>query len=174
VLTARERRQLILYLPIGIVTAIVIDLAVFTAIGGPFPLFPEPCAGCPSSTTPIGTALAIGAPIEQSAPGNHWYNFTVQSAGSGILLGNTQIQVGTPGGSIAGATWALVVLDPSGFTSGTYSFANATWSTGANSPIVSGEIITLDSGSDSLMGQGIEMTVLGTGTFDGSISVAIP
>src|SRR5271154_7597489 len=53
-------------------------------------------------TTPLGTSLALGAPNEAQkgagATTNNWYNFTVQSAGGGIILNNIQFQVVTATG----------------------------------------------------------------------------
>jgi hypothetical protein len=173
VLGPRERRYLTLYLPMGIVVAVLIDLAAFAAIGGPFPSLPEICAGCPSSTTPLGTALTLGSPREASAGAHYWYNFTVQSAGAGIVLGNVQVQLVTATGPI-GAGWTLEVLGGSGEAIGHYVLGNSSWSSGVETPIVTGQTFVLDTGPDNLSGQGAVLDLTGTGAFDGTINVEIP
>jgi hypothetical protein len=174
--TPRERHHLAVYLPIGIVVAIVVDVAVFAAVGWPRPLVQPggPCQGCSPPVT--GIPVALGQPLERSAGPNHWYNFTVQSAGGGITLGDIAFQVVTATGAIVppGASWTLVVLSLSGSYLGIYSLASGTWSSGAGEPITSSQTFVLDSGSTTLSGQGDVMNVIGTGTFQGSISVNIP
>src|ERR1700747_2982587 len=53
--------------------------------------------------TPLGTSLALAAPAEETAGTGHWYNFSVQSAGGGLTLGNLQLQIETPSGGVV--TW---------------------------------------------------------------------
>jgi hypothetical protein len=176
VLTPRERRYLSVYLPLGIVTAVLVDGAAFAAIGWPMPIVQPggPCEGC--TIPPTGTSLALGAPTEQSAGPNIWYNFTVQSAGGGITLGNLAFQVVTATGAIVppGASWSLVVLGLSGTWVGTYSLGAGTWVSGGGEEITSGQTVVLDTGSTSLSGQGDVLNVIGAGSFQGSISVSIP
>src|SRR5579863_1305301 len=83
--------------------------------------------------TPIGTALALGSPAEASnAAANHWYNFSVQSAGGGLTLGSLAFQVQTSSGGIVtlpgGA--AITVLGLTGNTVGTYNIASGSWASG--------------------------------------------
>ena len=70
--------------------------------------------------TPLGTSLALGTPSEAQkgagATTNNWYNFTVQSAGGGIILNNIQFQVVTATGSIVtpGGSWTMSALGITG------------------------------------------------------------
>ncbi len=175
-LTPRERRYLTLYLPLGIIAAVLVDAAAFAEVGSSTGFGSGGlCHGC-SDFTPIGTALALGQPIEEVAGANHWYNFTVQSAGSGILTGNVQFQPVTAMGAIitAGHGWTLDVLGPTGLDVASYSFSSASFSAGPATVLQSGQVFALNTGSTTLSGQGDILNVIGTGSFQGSISVNIP
>jgi len=176
VLTDRDRRILALYLPLGVAAAVLIDGAVFAALGGPFPSpFPD-CAGCPAAQSPLGTALALGTPTEQSAGGEHWYNFTVESGGGGLVLDDIQIEVLTASGAVVppNVDWNLSALLNGSAPLGYYSFSSPGWATGGETEITSGEILSLDSGTTDLRGQGVLLEVLGQDSFDGTITVQIP
>ena len=132
-------------------------------------------------TTPLGTSLALGAPNEAQkgagATTNNWYNFTVQSAGGGIILNNIQFQVVTATGSIVtpGGAWTMIALGITGASIGTYSFVSGSWTAGGTTIISSSQTIVLDAvGATSLSGQGDAVNIIGTGTFQGSITVSIP
>lgn len=172
----RERRYLTLYLPVGILAAVLIDGAAFAAIGAPFPWFEPTCAGCPSSTTPLGTALGLGAPTEQVVGGLHWYNFTVESAGGGLVAAEIQVEVLADTGAIVppGLDWSLSLIGTGGITAAEYDFSAAAWATGGPATISSGDTLALGSGPTSLSGAGDMLEVLGQGSFDGTISVEIP
>lgn len=174
--TPRERHYLAVYLPIGIVLAIVADVAVFAAIGWPMPVVQPggPCQGC---SPPIGPSLALGQPGEQSSGPNHWYNFTVESAGGGITLGNIIFHVVTATGAIVppGASWTLVVINLTGSLAGSYSFGTSTWTFGMDQIVTNDQTVVLDSGTVNLSEQGDVLNVIGSGgSFQGSISVSIP
>ena len=131
--------------------------------------------------TPLGTSLALNKPVESSkgagATTNNWYNFSVQSAGGGIVLNNLNFQVVTSTGGIVtpSISWTMNVLNLGGTVVGTYSFISASWSLGGTTPIVSSQTIVLNAiGATSLSSQGDAMNVIGTGSFQGSISVSIP
>src|SRR5271170_4411665 len=132
-------------------------------------------------TTPLGTSLALGAPNEAQkgagATTNNWYNFTVQSAGGGIILNNIQFQVVTATGSIVtpGGAWTMIALGITGASIGTYSSVSGSWTAGGTTIISSSQTIVLDAvGATSLSGQGDAVNIIGTGTFQGSITVSIP
>src|SRR5579859_2382502 len=62
--------------------------------------------------TPLGTALALSSPTENSKGTTNYYNFSVASAGGGLLLNNLQFQIVSTGGSIVPTTaagWGLSV-----------------------------------------------------------------
>jgi len=126
--------------------------------------------------TPLGTSLALNKPSETSKSTNNWYNFSVQSAGGGIVLNDINFQVVTSTGGIIspGASWTLSVLNLGGTVIGTYAFASATWTLGGTTPIASSQTIVLNAVSTSLSAQGDNLNVIGTGSFQGSITVSIP
>jgi flagellin-like protein len=131
--------------------------------------------------TPLGTSLALNKPVEAQkgagATTNNWYNFSVESAGGGIVLNNINFQVVTSTGGIVtpAAAWTLNVLNLGGTVIGTYSLTTAAWTLGGTTPIVSSQTIVLNAiGATGLSGQGDAMNVIGTGTFAGSIQVSIP
>jgi hypothetical protein len=172
----RERRFLAVYLPLGVAAAIVADFAFLTALGGVSLPFTPICAGCPSPTTPLGTALALGTPTEQSAVGHDWYNFTVDDAGDGILLDEIQVQVLSAAGSVIDPSpdWTLVALGTVGALVGQYSLTDATWTTGGGAALESGQLLVLDTGSTTLADQGDLLNVIGVGAFGGTLTVSIP
>ncbi|MCI4354594.1 MAG: type IV pilin [Thermoplasmata archaeon] len=129
--------------------------------------------------TPLGTSLALQTPGEASkgagATTNNWYNFSVQAAGGGLILNNLQFQVQTPSGQIvaAGGSWTLNVLGITGTVVGTYAFATNSWSAGGTVLMTSQQLVALNAvGATGLSGD--TLIVIGTGSFQGSISVAIP
>ncbi len=131
--------------------------------------------------TPLGTSLALGTPAEAQkgagATTNNWYNFTVQSAGGGIILNNIQFQVVTATGSIVtpGGSWTMSALGITGTSVGTYSFATGLWTAGGTTIMTSSQTLVLNAvGATSLSAQGDQLNVIGTGSFQGSISVNIP
>jgi len=124
--------------------------------------------------TPLGTSLALAPPAEGAAGTGHWYNFSIQSAGGGILLNNLLFQVQTVSGTIvtpAGLT-TVSVLGVSGSVVATYTYATAVWATGGALPASNQQTIIFGSTTTNLSGD--ELIVLGTGSYSGSISVQIP
>src|SRR5579863_8161448 len=130
-------------------------------------------------TTPLGTSLALNHPAETSkgagATTNNWYNFSVASAGGGIVLNNINFQVVTSTGGIVtpGGSWTLNVVNLGGVVVGTYAWATATWTLGGTVPMVSSMTIVVNAvGATGLSAQGDSLSVIGTGSFQGSISVS--
>ena len=126
--------------------------------------------------TPIGTALALGSPKEASAGANNYYNFSVQSAGGGILFNNLNFQVINPSGQIVTPTaaWSLTVVNLFGTSVGTYALTGAsagTWTAGGTTALSSSQTICLNAAS-SLSGD--KLVVAGAGSYQGSISISIP
>ncbi|HEY6238499.1 MAG TPA: archaellin/type IV pilin N-terminal domain-containing protein [Thermoplasmata archaeon] len=132
--------------------------------------------------TPIGTSLAVQTPIEAqpSAASLHFYNFSIQAAGGGLILNNLIFQVTTPGGQIVVTTaagWAVNVLGITGSVIGTYAITSATpsWTLGGTVLVSSQQTIAMTTpaaAASSLSGD--RLIIVGTGTFSGSISVSIP
>ncbi len=177
----RERQYLTILLPLGIVLAIVLDLVVF-ASGGLWPVATvspgnPTCGGAGAPCPPYdGTSLALARPAEATAGPNHWYNFSVQSAGGGILLRDVSFQVVSATGGNVGpnSSWSLQVISLSGALVGAYSFPEGVWTAGGSTPITSLDIVILDTGTTDLDAQGDSLNVIGTGSFQGSIGVSIP
>jgi hypothetical protein len=134
----------------------------------------------PSSTPGVppiqGPGFAVSPPAEIDSGGHHWYNFSVQSAITGIELQNLVFQVQTPNGGVipAAAGWTLQILGTSGGGLGgyTYSALNESWTSSSTTAVTSGDTISLDSGLSVLGGD--NFLILGAGAYQGSISVAIP
>ncbi len=147
-------------------------MLVFVALPLLFPTPRTPGCECPLNVTP----LAFGPPSEGSAGPNHWYNFTVQSAGGGIVLENIGLAIETATGTdvVPGASWTALLLGLGGELVGTYSFVTASWTGGATAAISSGQVLVVDIGATNLAGVGDALNVFGTGGFQGSISIGIP
>ena len=132
--------------------------------------------------TPLGTSLAVQTPIETqpSAASLHYYNFSIQSAGGGLILNNLVFQIQNPGGSIVttvAAGWALNVLGITGATIGTYAItaASPSWTLGGTTAVSSQMTIALTSPTGAANNlSGDHLVIVGAGTFSGSISVNIP
>jgi flagellin-like protein len=127
----------------------------------------------------LGTALALGTPVEASAGAgattDHWYNFSVAAASSGVNLGSLQFQVQAPGGAIvpAGAAWTLTAAGLTGAVLGVYSFSSSSWSSGTTVTLTSQDAISLNAVQSAGL-SGDTFIVIGTGSYQGSISVSIP
>ena len=127
-------------------------------------------------STPVGTALALGTPTPGKAGTTFFENFSIQSAGGGILWNNVNFQVQTSSGSIVtlGTGSTITVVNLQGASVATYPMVGAsanTWTSGGTVGISSGQQIQL-SNTASLAGD--VLVVSGTGSFSGSISVGIP
>jgi flagellin-like protein len=128
---------------------------------------------------PIGSALAIGTASEAQKGANYYYNFTVESAGSGITWNSVNLQITNNGGTIVS----------SGLTSYTvYNIAFATvcsangatvtaWTAGATgsgaSLITSSQTLVVVA-TVNLANTGAQLHVLGVGSFAGTTSATIP
>lgn len=122
--------------------------------------------------TPIGTALALGKPTENSKGTNFWYNFSVQSAGGGLIMNNMNFQVqSTTAGIVPPTGFTMNVLGLTGTAVATYSMTTGAWTLGGTTALTTSQTIVLDATS-SLSGD--NLVVSGSGSFAGSITVAIP
>lgn len=122
--------------------------------------------------TPLGTALAMGSPGEAAKGPNFWYNFSVQSAGGGLIANNLNFQVQSATGSIVTPTgWTLNVVGLTGTSVAAYTMTTGVWSAGGTTVMSSQQFIDIDATS-SLSGD--SLIVSGSGSFAGSITVAIP
>jgi hypothetical protein len=130
--------------------------------------------------TPLGTALALGSPNEANvgagAAAKFWYNFSVQSAGGGLVMNNLNFQVQTASGGIVAAagTWTLNVLSLTGTTIATYNLATGLWTLGGSLLLTSQQTLAYMSTGATGSLSGDNLIVSGSGSFQGSISVSIP
>jgi len=132
--------------------------------------------------TPLGTSLALQSPTEAqpSAASMHYYNFSVQSAGGGLILNDLNFQITTGGGAIVATTaagWSLNVLGITGAVVGTYAITAATpsWTLGGTVAATSQQTICLTSPTGAANNlSGDTLSVIGVGTFSGTVSVSIP
>jgi flagellin-like protein len=123
--------------------------------------------------TPLGTALTLGSPKENSVAGKFWYNFTVQAAGGGLIMNNLNFQVqGSGGGLLAPqGTWVLNVVGLLGTTVASYTMTTGTWSAGGTTAVSSSMIVSLQT---PVTMSGNTFVTSGAGTFQGTVNTAIP
>jgi hypothetical protein len=78
--------------------------------------------------TPLGTAMAIGTPEEAFWGGQHWYNFSMQSAGGGVTWSDLKFQVETSSAANVSAdpSWTLAVVGQKGTEIARYAFIGGT------------------------------------------------
>lgn len=136
-----------------------------------------PAGGCPSTSnggnTPLVAPLALGAPKESREGGHYWYNFSVQSAGGGLVLDNLNFQVQTSTGlNVTSSGFTLVVLGPSSATLANYTMSTGNWSAGGGTLVTSQQTVSLES-PRSLSGDTFIVTLTATCEM-GSITLAIP
>ena len=122
-------------------------------------------------STPLGSALAVG----QASEGANTYTFAVVSASGGLALNHLQFQVQdhSGGGVALGAGSLLNVTGLAGSNVGKYNLATGTWSTGGTLTVSNAMHIVVFSPT-ALSSQGYSLVILGTGSFSGSVSAAIP
>ncbi|MCI4348011.1 MAG: hypothetical protein L3J97_05270 [Thermoplasmata archaeon] len=133
------------------------------------------CAGWNgSSCPPNGTALAIGTPINATAHGAHWYNFSVASAAGGLTWGSTHWQlVAATGHVLSPATdWTLQVFGSVGSVVGVYDLVSDVWLFGGSASVTSQMVVSIYSSITSLSGD--HAVISGSGSYSGSITVNIP
>lgn len=121
--------------------------------------------------TPLGTALAMSQAKEQTKGTNFWYNFSIQSASGGLTWSNLVFQFQTStGGIITLGSPTITVIGISGANVATYTAG--TWTNGNTAISNQQQLIVLT--TTNMQSQGDVMACLGSGSFSGSVSVAIP
>jgi hypothetical protein len=144
---------------------------------------PVACGESSQGNTPLGTATAIGTPVEQVRGLDHWYNFSVASTGGGDLLDGLTFEFrSSTGGNITpGPNWTLNVVNASGSAVGAYVLVGALaghWSAGGTHPLRSDQVISLLAEPGSLSGDHMLVVVAHPvgpcSALPGSISVSIP
>ncbi|HEV2166903.1 MAG TPA: archaellin/type IV pilin N-terminal domain-containing protein [Thermoplasmata archaeon] len=141
--------------------------------------------------TPLGSAMAVSGATASSK--STWFNETIsiQSASSGVTANSLKMELQASGGTIATFPTAVTLIDVSGCTVGYWTASGAAptqtapgapaaafghacgASPGLTSQISSGDQLVITSTS-SLSGAGYSLSVIGTGSYSGSISAAIP
>lgn len=159
----RRRRAVWIGVAVGVAT---VSVALILWLFLPAP--PVPCNGCGG----YGSALALGSPSEDSPGANHWYNFSIQSAGGGLILNNINFAIDSPSGSnIAQSAWTLLVTNLYHQVVGVYGLANESWTSGGTSVVTTQQSVDLETTTPV---SGDTLVASGAGSFAGSISVAIP
>jgi hypothetical protein len=76
---------------------------------------------------------------------DHWYNFTVQAAGGGLVMENLNFQIQSyPSGNVTSlAGWTLNVIGLTATVVATYSMVAGTWSTGPTVAFSGSMVISL-------------------------------
>jgi flagellin-like protein len=123
--------------------------------------------------TPLGTALTLGTPLENSVAGKFWYNFTVQAAGGGLVMNNLNFQIQSSGGGIVTplAGWTLNVIGLTATSVASYNMVAGTWTTGPTTALSSSMVISLLTQTSM---SGNTFVVSGAGSFQGTVNTAVP
>ena len=162
----------ILLVAITVVLAAVLYILISGLVGGGNPV-------------PLGTAWALGAPLEGTAGPNFYYNFSVESASNGIIVNNLIFQIKTTAGTLITGT-SVTIIAATGCTVAVYSFSSNSWapSTLANkctgssgstqasvtAPYAAGEVVALLTTSAV---SGDSLVSVGQGHFQGTVTVSI-
>jgi hypothetical protein len=123
---------------LGLVALAVIGLLVFDSI------FLPQCAGCPSSTTPLGTALGLGNETgtcpagNGSSPTDCAYVFRVTVSPPFPSAGDLSFQLWNGAHAPFGAAFLITVANPSGAWLATWYSTNSTWSSSADPGVCAG------------------------------------
>lgn len=138
-------------------------------------LLPGPSA---PASGPVWSGIAIGTANEAARGTSYWYNFTIESAGSGVTWNSVQLQVSDPTGVVTAGivsytvlnSTSVVVLSSPGPT-------ETAWTGGvagaASSVVASTETISLRT-SVNLASTGAELTAVSVGAFSGTSHANIP
>jgi hypothetical protein len=137
-----------------------------------------PCNACGGP----GFVMILGSPRETVVAGDSLYNFSVDSAETGLLWGDLALHLEAPGGGtipLGGTAWNVTVLDLYGDAVAFLGVGapHATWSSGGDAPVESGEWLRFVSPpATTLTGQGDCLVVTGAGSGGNAfeISVQIP
>ncbi|HEV2429329.1 MAG TPA: archaellin/type IV pilin N-terminal domain-containing protein [Thermoplasmata archaeon] len=139
--------------------------------------------------TPLGSALATGnGGTGTCAAGNCTYTFVIQSASGGLTANGLKFQLLDSSGAIINSkVWSVTLVDVSACVVGVYIFgAQNAWSASGNtctggtpglsSPIVSGDQLALKTtvAGGSISGLGDSLSIIGQGSFSGSVPASVP
>ena len=136
----------------------------------------SPCQGTNSGGgQPVGSPLAIGTAFEETRGVEHWYNFSVEFAGSDISWRDVSLQVDGPTNTTPTLQWNLTVIASGLGIRAVYSLPDRAWISGGSEEITSNQAIALFTGVTNLSAQGdiLRITLEGA-CFGGTTSAAIP
>jgi len=138
-------------------------------------------------STPLGTALAMGSPTAGTNGTVNTYTIAITPS-SGLTPASLNFQVLTSTGAIslvAGST--ITIIGPQGCIVATYTFSTNAWANGpvtaanhctpvgvTTTVLTSGMQFFLQTGATNLQGQGDTLSAVGTGSFSGTVPVALP
>jgi hypothetical protein len=153
---------------VGVLLAISVVAGVF--------IYDAETAPSPAICTALecGGYIALNTPTESNHSGTWIYNFSVAAAPGDLPLADLGLLVQDQRGAnlTPAADWSLTVYGLTGSTLATFSLVQGVWTSGASTILASQQIISLDSGSQSLSGD--NLLVIGHGSYQGSVSVSIP
>jgi flagellin-like protein len=122
---------------------------------------------------PIGSALAMGTAAESKAGTNYYYNFTIESAGSGITWNSVNFKISGPVAPAATTTWTVLSISAATVVSATGAVVTS-WTTGnGGTPCSSTQSLEIIS-TTNMVAQGEILTIIGVGSFQGTTSATIP
>jgi flagellin-like protein len=138
--------------------------------------------------TPLGTALAMGAPQASTNGTANIYTISITPS-SGLTPASLNFQVLSSTGVItvlpAGST--VTINGPNACLVAIYTFATTVWANGpvtaanhctpvgtTTTVLTSGMQFVLSTGATNLNGQGSSLSAVGVGSFSGSVPIALP
>ncbi|HEV2317756.1 MAG TPA: archaellin/type IV pilin N-terminal domain-containing protein [Thermoplasmata archaeon] len=127
---------------------------------------------------PIGSSLAIGTAAEAQKGANYYYNFTIESAGSGITWNSVNLQITNSGGLVSAGITSFTVYSVS-FQSvcSSSSTTETSWTAGAagsGSTLISSTQTLVVVTTINLANTGAQLNALGVGSFAGTTHATIP
>jgi hypothetical protein len=147
---------------------------VSLAPGAPGSDQPSP-HGSGGAGTELDSVLSFESPGEAVAGPTSWYNFSIQSAGAALTLGQLLVQVEDPQGEpvvLAGGS-NLSVLDLIGQTVAAYNVQNLLWLSGTATVVTSQEVFSLAVTNPGGI-SGDSLVVSAPGAYQGTVTVPIP
>jgi hypothetical protein len=122
--------------------------------------------------------MALQTPDESTSHGYHLYNFSIESAGGGLVWSNLGLNLTSPSGGtipITGAGWNITVFGLRGEIIAYYVADSGTspWTVGGGVTVSNLQTLLLVSPPSTPLTGG-SLTVFGVGSFAGSLSVSIP
>ena len=162
--------------------AMVLLVAIVVVLAAVLFVLIEKDLGSTNAHPTLGTALALSNPVYASSPVSsiascaatpcNFYNMTVQSATSGLLLQDLVFQIVNGTGSVFSPTGGIVALNAGGVIVAQYSFNSASWTTGGTTPGQADLTVAIyTSGATPQSLSGDTLRVIGVAAYTGSIII---